>query len=139
MRICSFARSLACLGVGVLLTASLSQTAPLDPEQLAGEGTVKAAATPEQIAFFEKSIRPVLVKECYTCHAATAEKIRGGLTLDTRDGMRKGGDSGPAVAPGDTKGSLMLQAIRYANDDLKMPPKKKLDDAVIADFEKWVA
>src|SRR5262245_4665606 len=64
------------------------------------------AATPEQIAFFEKSIRPVLVKECYSCHATTAEKVRAGLTLDTRDGIRKGGDSGPAVVPGDTKNSL---------------------------------
>src|SRR5437868_7591245 len=70
-------------------------------------------ATPEQVAFFEKSIRPVLVKECYSCHATTAEKVRGGLTLDTRDGTRKGGDSGPAVVPGDAKNSLLVQAIRH--------------------------
>jgi hypothetical protein len=112
---------------------------------VAPKGTSKAdpaladTATPEQIAFFEKNIRPVLVKECYSCHAATAEKIRGGLTLDTRDGIRKGGDSGPAVVPGNPKSSLLVQAIKHTNDERKMPPKAKLDDAVIADFEKWVA
>ena len=97
------------------------------------------AATPEGIAFFEKRIRPVLVKECYGCHAATAKKIRGGLTLDTRDGIRKGGDNGPAVVPGEPGKSLLLKAIRHVRDNLKMPPKKKLGDDVIADFEKWVA
>src|SRR5438132_11408221 len=126
MRIGSFALSLTCLGTGVLLTASLSRAA-------------EAPATPEQIAFFERSIRPVLVKECYSCHATTAEKIKGGLTLDTRDGMRKGGDTSPAVVPGDVKKSLLIQAIRQVHDELKMPPKKKLADDVIADFEKWIA
>ena len=84
MRIWSLARSLACLGVGVLLTASLSRGAPLDPEQLAGEGIVEATATPEQIAFFEKSIRPVLVKECYSCHATTAENSRNTDTISPK-------------------------------------------------------
>src|SRR5262249_22575150 len=68
----------------------------------------------------------------------TAEKIRGGMTLDTRDGIRKGGDTGPAVVPGDLKKSLLLKAIKQVDDDLKMPPKKKLPDDVIADFEKWI-
>ncbi len=95
--------------------------------------------TPEQISFFEKNIRPVLVQECYSCHAATAKKIRGGLLLDTRDGLRKGGDNGPAVLPGDTQKSLLMQAIRHVKDDLKMPPKKKLPAEVIAHFEKWIA
>jgi hypothetical protein len=99
----------------------------------------KEAATPEQLAFFEKSIRPVLVRECYSCHAATAEKVRGGLLLDTRDGLRKGGDSGPAIIPGDPKQSRLIQALRHAEDVKPMPPKKKLGDDVVADFEKWVA
>src|SRR6516164_1149347 len=91
------------------------------------------------VAFFEKHIRPVLVKECYSCHATTAEKIRGSLTLDTRDGIRKGGETGPAVVPGDVKKSLLIQALRQVHDELKMPPKKKLAEDVIADFEKWIA
>ena len=71
------------------------------------------------VAFFEKHIRPVLVKECYSCHATTAEKIRGGLTLDTREGIRKGGETGPAVVPGDVKKSLLVQAIRQVHDEDK--------------------
>ncbi len=97
------------------------------------------AATPEQIAFFEKHIRPVLVKECYSCHSTTAKKVRGGLTLDTRDGIRKGGDTGPAVVPGDARKSLIVKALRHVKDELKMPPKKKLSDEIVAHFEKWIA
>jgi hypothetical protein len=103
------------------------------------EVRAQSPPAPEQIAFFEKSIRPVLVKECYSCHATTAEKIKGGLTLDTRDGIRKGGNSGPAVVPDDVKKSLLIEALRQVKDELKMPPKKKLADDVIADFEKWIA
>jgi hypothetical protein len=94
---------------------------------------------PEQIAFFEKSIRPVLVKECYQCHATTAKKIRGSLTLDTRDGLLKGGDTGPAIVPGSAEKSILIKAIKHVQNDLKMPPKKKLSDEVIADFERWIA
>lgn len=94
---------------------------------------------PEQVAFFEKNIRPVLIKECYSCHSATAPKLRGGLKLDTRDNLRKGGDNGPALIPGDPKKSLLLQALRHQADNLKMPPKKKLADETVADFEKWIA
>src|SRR5262249_37784714 len=95
--------------------------------------------TPEQIAFFEKNIRPVLVKECYACHATTAKKIKGGLTLGTPNGLREGGETGPVIVPGDAKKSLLIQALRHVHDKLKMPPKKKLVAEVIADFEKWIA
>ena len=95
--------------------------------------------TPEQIAFFEKSIRPVLVKQCYSCHSSGAEKVRGSLKLDTRDAIRKGGDHGPAVVPGDLDKSYLLKAIKHAEDVKPMPPKMdQLSDAVIADFEKWI-
>ena len=99
----------------------------------------QSKATPEQIAFFEKNIRPVLVRECYTCHSSAAKKLKGKLSLETREGIRKGGATGPAVVPGDTKKSLLLQAIKQTHEDLKMPPNKKLDAALIADFEKWIA
>jgi hypothetical protein len=116
---------LACLG-WVCVTASLSPAA-------------EAPAPADQIAFFEKNIRPVLVRECYSCHATSARKIRGGLRLDTRDGIRKGGDTAPAVVPGDVKKSLLVKAIRHTDAGLKMPPKKKLAADVIADVEKWIA
>jgi hypothetical protein len=86
--------------------------------------------------FFEQKIRPVLVKHCYSCHSAEARKVRGGLLLDTREGMLKGGDSGPAVVPGKALSSLLIKAIRH--DELAMPPKEKLPDAVVADFERWI-
>lgn len=104
----------------------------------------RSALPPEQAAFFEAKIRPVLVQQCYPCHSAAAGKTSGGLSLDTREGVRRGGKSGPAVVPGDPDKSLLLQAIRHAGAGAAvaaMPPQKsggKLPDAVIADFERWV-
>jgi hypothetical protein len=92
-----------------------------------------------RLEFFEKRIRPVLVRECYSCHSENA-KVKGGLRLDLRDGPLKGGDSGPALVPGDPARSLLLRAIRHEDPDLKMPAKApKLDAATIRDFERWVA
>ncbi len=96
-------------------------------------------ATADQLAFFEKSIRPVLVKECYSCHSAESPKLKGGLALDTRAGLRQGGDSGPSIVPGDPKKSVLMKALRHQDETLAMPPKKKLADDVVADFEKWIA
>jgi cytochrome c553 len=95
--------------------------------------------TADQLAFFEKKIRPVLVAQCYSCHSEEAKKEKGHLLLDTRDGIRKGGETGPAVVPGDTLRSLLLKAIKQTDDNLKMPPKSKLSDEIVADFEKWIA
>ena len=98
-----------------------------------------AEPTAAGLAFFEKKIRPVLVERCYKCHSAKSEKLKGGLLLDTRAGIRKGGDSGHAVVPGNVRGSLLIVAIRYGDEDFAMPPKEKLPAGVIADFEKWIA
>jgi len=99
-----------------------------------------SAADPTGAEFFEKKIRPVLIEHCYKCHsteAAEAKKLKGGLFLDSRDRLAKGGESGPVIVPGDAHKSLLIQALRYTGDT-KMPPKGKLPDAVIADFEAWV-
>ena len=93
------------------------------------------------LVFFETKIRPVLVEHCYSCHSSEArmnKKLKGGLLLDTRADLRKGGKTGPGVVPGKPAESLLLKALRH-EDDLRMPPKAKLADAVIADFEKWIA
>src|SRR5688572_20853772 len=96
-------------------------------------------ASSEGIEFFEKKVRPVLVEHCYECHGSTSKKIKGGLLLDTREGVLKGGDNGPAIVPGDPEKSLLIKAVRYTDPDLQMPPKdKKLSDAQIADLEAWV-
>jgi hypothetical protein len=90
-------------------------------------------------SFFESKIRPVLVKHCYECHSAESGKSKGGLMLDTKAAIRVGGDTGPAVVPGDAAKSLLLTAIKHSDPDLEMPPKEpKLPDAVIADFEAWI-
>jgi len=98
-----------------------------------------ADLTPAQLQFFENRIRPVLVNNCYKCHSQQAEKVRGGLVLDTREGLLKGGDTGPSISPGDPERSLLIKAIRYTDADLQMPPKgNKLPDSAIADLEAWV-
>jgi len=88
--------------------------------------------------FFERKIRPALVMYCYECHAADSKKLGGELLLDSRDGLRKGGDSGPAIQAGEPDHSLLIKAVRYTDDNVKMPPKGKLPDTVIADLESWV-
>jgi len=94
--------------------------------------------TPEGIEFFEKKVRPVLVKHCYSCHSAEAKKIKGELRLDTRDAVLKGGSSGPAIVPGDPDKSLLIQAVRHAEETLKMPKDSKLKAEEIAALEEWV-
>jgi hypothetical protein len=97
------------------------------------------AAEPDApgVEFFESKIRPALVENCYSCHSAQAAKKKGGLVLDTKAGALKGGDTGPAVVPGKPDQSLLLAAVAQGGD-LKMPPKKRLPDAVIADFRHWI-
>ena len=90
--------------------------------------------------FFEAKIRPVLV-QCVKCHdaaAETAKKLKGGLRLDSRDALRKGGDTGAAIVPGKPDQGTLLKALKY-DGDLQMPPSGKLPTTTIADFEKWIA
>jgi len=95
--------------------------------------------TAEGIEFFEKKIRPVLVKHCYKCHSEKASKandLKGGLRLDNRAATLKGGESGAAVVPGKPDESLLLEALNY--ESFEMPPKGKLPASVIADFRDWI-
>jgi mono/diheme cytochrome c family protein len=97
------------------------------------------AADDAGVAFFENRIRPLLVEQCYDCHSATAKKVKGGLLLDSQPGWSKGGDSGPAIVPGDPEKSLLIKAVRYLDKDLQMPPKnQQLTAAQIADLVQWV-
>jgi len=96
-------------------------------------------ATAEQFDFFEQRIRPLLVEHCYRCHSESSEKLKGGLRLDTRAGIRQGGDSGrPAVVPGRAQESLMVEAIRYSNEKLQMPPKGRLSEGQVNDVVRWI-
>jgi hypothetical protein len=109
----------------MLLTLSVSPVEAADPD-------------PAAVAFFEKQVRPLLVEHCHNCHSVKAGKTRGGLALDSRDAVLKGGDSGPAVVPGKPEQSLVITAVHAAKPELQMPPKGKLPPQHIAMLEKWV-
>jgi hypothetical protein len=94
-----------------------------------------ATSAPDSPDFFEARIRPVLANNCFACHAASA---LGGLRVDSREGMLKGGKSGTAMIPGDPEKSLLIQAVRQTNPKLKMPMGGKLKDQEIADLDAWV-
>ncbi len=117
-----------CLALGVVAgTSSASRAAPPDGGDARG------------VEHFEKTIRPVLVNACYECHSRQSKKAKGGLLLDSREGLLKGGDSGPVLVPGDPDRSLLIKAVRYKDEDLRMPPDgKKLAAAQVADLEAWV-
>ena len=92
----------------------------------------------EDVKFFEQKIRPVLAQKCYKCHAADAEKVKGGLLLDTREGTLAGGDSGAAIVPGDPDKSLLITAVRYNDGTLQMPPTGPLPEEQVNDLVTWV-
>ncbi len=93
--------------------------------------------TDDQLAFFERQIRPVLIEQCFECHSgATNKQRKGGLNLSTRNDLLIGGETGPAVVPGKPDESLLVEALRY--ESLEMPPKGKLPDRVIEDFVTWI-
>ena len=115
---------------------------------LAAIGLVRAVAAAEpppdraKVEFFETKVRPLLAEHCEKCHSAAAGKSKGDLTLDSRGGWEHGGEHGPAIVPAKPDDSLLLKAVSYTDDDLRMPPKKeggKLPDADIAILRQWIA
>ena len=96
---------------------------------------------PEQVDFFENKVRPLLIENCFSCHSAAAEaegNLMAGLRIDSLAGLLKGGDSGAAVVPGEPDKSLVVEAVRYANEDMAMPPEAKLRPEEIAVLTTWV-
>ncbi len=89
-----------------------------------------------QVEFFEKSIRPVLIQSCYECHSGLTAEPRGDLRLDSREAVRRGGESGPVLVPGRPEESLLISALRH--ESLQMPPDDPLSGEVIADFVRWI-
>ncbi len=118
--------------LAVLAVVRRGAAASLRANDGAPGGTVPSA---EQVEFFEKQVRPLLVAHCQTCHGA--EKQEAGLRLDGREAMLKGSDSGPVVAPGDIEGSRLIAAVRFAGD-IQMPPEGKLADEQVAALVAWV-
>ena len=101
-----------------------------------------AVPSPEGLELFEKKVQPILAETCYKCHSHDADKIKGGLLLDSHEAALKGGDTGPALVPGKPEESLLIKAIRYTDPDLQMPPRKgggkKLSDEQISALTEWV-
>ncbi|HTL30075.1 MAG TPA: PSD1 and planctomycete cytochrome C domain-containing protein, partial [Tepidisphaeraceae bacterium] len=103
-----------------------------------GGPAIAAGNDPAGVEFFESRVRPVLVENCYACHSAESKKLKAKLRLDIRDGFFKGGESGePTIVAGKPDDSMLITAIRQ-EDELKMPPKKKLANQQIKDIEAWV-
>ena len=93
----------------------------------------------EATAFFESRIRPVLIEHCYKCHSGRSKSPKGGLRLDSREAVLRGGGNGPAIVPGKPDESLLTEAISHEGDVAEMPPDEKLPDRVLADFRHWIA
>ncbi len=91
-----------------------------------------------ELRFFAEEIEPLLASHCFPCHSHDANEMEGGLTLDSRSGWANGGESGPAVVPGEPEKSLLIRAIRHAEKNLQMPPDEKLPDEVIDLFVDWI-
>lgn len=92
---------------------------------------------PASEPYFESYIRPILVTRCYECHAG--KDAESGLRVDSREGIRSGGDRGPAVVPGKPEDSLLLEAISHSDPDLKMPPRgKRVSDETVVRFREWI-
>ena len=105
---------------------------------LSGPTSVQSASPPTSRDFFEQKIRPILAQDCYECHQSSGPR-KGGLALDDRQGLLKGGDSGPSIIPGNPDQSLLIQLIRHEDIDRTMPRSgAKLEDPVIRDFEAWI-
>ena len=140
-----YPRSILSPASHVLLTTNMKSPAPafgVVATCLATAVFASAAPAkidPEQLAFFEKKIRPVLAEHCYKCHSTQAEKLKGGLYVDSKEGLLKGGTSGPAIVPGKPEKSLLVKDIKSTNSDEMMPPKgDRLSAQVIADIETWI-
>lgn len=102
------------------------------------DGVNFAPIPDEQLAFFEKKIRPLLIQHCYECHSEKSDQVEGHLLVDSAPTLLRGGAAGPALIPGDPDHSLLIEAVRYLNDGMAMPPDGKLSEAEIASLEEWV-
>jgi hypothetical protein len=90
------------------------------------------------VEFFESRVRPLLAEHCYGCHSAKAKKVKAGLLVDSREGLLKGGESGPAVVAGRPEQSRLIEAVRYSSPELQMPPRGRLSDEQVTTLVRWV-
>jgi hypothetical protein len=127
-----------CLAALILTASAAAADTPpkVRPMKDAGHSAKEGHPTKEGAEFFEKKIRPILVRHCYECHSGDPKKAKANLVLDTRDGLRKGGQSGKVIVPGNPDESPLIEAVRY--EGLEMPPREKLPDELIDELVQWV-
>ncbi len=129
-------RAIPIPGPGWSISRSLGPV--LLPLLLIGSALAADPADSDGASLFREKVAPILKAECFRCHSAEAEKVRGGLRVDAREALLEGGDSGPAIVPGKSGESLLIHAIRH-EDGMAMPPKKpRLSEEIVADIAKWV-
>lgn len=119
-------------------SAASGVAGPARTDALADEPPAFPEPTAEQIAYFESKVRPILVAHCYSCHSNSADRVRGGLKLDSLAAILTGGDTGTVLVPGNLDESALIRAVRYTDDDLQMPPKTRLTSAQVKVLEDWV-
>ncbi|MGI8980955.1 MAG: PSD1 and planctomycete cytochrome C domain-containing protein [Pirellulaceae bacterium] len=125
MRLMRLTRFLAGMSL-VVLSAALPMLVRADDDSAADQ------------EFFEKRIRPILAEHCFECHSAKTNPLKGGLRLDSRDGLLAGGDSGAAVVAGEPEKSRLIVGVGYESEELQMPPAGKLAVEKVADLQEWV-
>lgn len=97
------------------------------------------AAQPDGSELFEKKIRPLLAAKCFGCHSASSQPVMGGLRLDSREGLLRGGSRGAAVVAGKPAESILMKTVRGEAGALRMPPGGKLSEAETAALVEWIA
>jgi len=115
---------------GLAATAALSRPTPV---------SAAADPAPNTVAYYNEKVLPIFQTNCYRCHGG--ENHRGGLQIDTKAGLLKGGRDGAVLVPGSPEKSLLISLIRHegpADDPMPMPPKSKISDADIATVTAWV-
>ena len=122
----------------LLAIAALAGGLAADSEPSTGAKFEAPALDDADVRFFEERVRPLLDANCFRCHGPDAKRLRGGLRLASRATLLAGGDSGPAVVPGDPDASLLVQAVRWSDANLEMPPDERLPEEVVATLEEWV-
>lgn len=120
------------------MTVSVQLGAALSALALMAIASAEDERAEEGRLLFERKIRTVFLNHCFTCHSAQAKPLKAGLRLDERKTLLEGGDSGAAVVPGKPGESLLIQVLEHSSEIAMMPPGKRLPDAVLADFRRWV-
>jgi hypothetical protein len=129
--------ALAIAGVAAVCTFG-SLAFGVSAQQPQARGAAGATPTKEQIEFFESRIRPIFSNNCYKCHSPANGTAQSGLELDWKGGWEAGGLAGPVIVPGDPDKSLLIQAVRYTDTSLQMPPGGKLSTSQVNDLVTWV-